>query len=155
MITKFKLFEKTFYLDEESLAKLFSKEFIEEYFNNNFESDDDNIECFNFSKKVEYIENSISKDKSLQRKLIEIDPNTVEGLFDIMSANKQESIGSEYGFQKLYLSNILTNYGEMDEEDDSFDSDIKELSDKFGLNPKIAEEYKNNMILVDQEKYNL
>ena len=73
-----------------------------------------------------------------------MNPNTVTALYNVMDEDVDRSIGNEYDFQKLYI-----------EKKKNIEKAVKNLYDKFGINPKIAEEYKDYMYVIDAEKYNL
>jgi len=101
-----------------------------------------------FSDKFDMVRDNIPYDIELQKKLIEIDPNNVKILFDVMVI--EDTIGTNYEFQKLYIDIVCKNM-----DDKNISETIKEINDRFILNPKIAKEYKDYTYLIDSEKYNL
>lgn len=113
------------YLNEESM--------IEDYKNS-----------IQFEDKYEYLAYRICSDMDLQQKLIEMDSDNVFALFDIM----ENTTGEEYAFQKLYLDKIK-------EEDGNIAMAIKDIDERYGLNPKIEEEYKEYLYIINAEKYNI
>ena len=113
-------------------------EIIEDYMNN-----------IDFTNKYEFFRDSIIHDKNLQEKIIEMDPNTVEVLFDIIDTyEREDNFGNEYKFQKIYLDQYKG-------EDESVAVAIKEINDKFILHPVIKKEYRDYMYLIDAESFNL
>jgi len=149
------------------LIELHGKDLVEEnlynylfyYVNDNDIIDDYINNKVQFETKMEYVRDYICCDIGLQRKLLKINKNTVEALFNVMDSNDTEyfdgstkyTIGHEYKFQKLYIiTKIKNNSGS-----EIIEQAMKELNDKFILNPKIEEEYAEYMYLINAEKYNL
>jgi len=102
-----------------------------------------------FENKLEFIKDSISNDKNLQNKLIEINPNSVQALFDYM--DEEKSIGNTYDFQKRYI-NFMSENGEYEHD---IAKSIKDIHDKYKLNSEIEKEYIEYTYLIDSNKYNL
>jgi hypothetical protein len=118
-----------------------------------FLDDDEIIEEYyrktDFENKFDYLKDNIYIDRVLQEKLLKINSDTVFALFDILEDDRDrndihKTIGDEYDFQKLYI----------DKNEDK-EIAIKDLYNKFGINPKIAEEYKDYMYIIDAQNYNL
>jgi len=103
-----------------------------------------------FSYKMEYTGEQIEWDKSLQKKLLKIDPDNSLTLFDIMDATN--SIGATYNYQNKYMKSIMKK-----EKADGLyiAKKLKKLNDKFGLAPAIKTKYKDYTFYIDTEKYNL
>ena len=112
----------------------------------------DYLDNIDFDTKYEYLRDYIYNDYGLQKKLLEINPNTVEALFDVMDSTV--SIGTTYEFQKLYIKTNVEREDPKDE-DEITAHVIKQINDKFGLNKKIKKEYVNLTYLIDAEKYNV
>lgn len=112
----------------------------------------DHLDNIDFDTKYEYLRDYIHNDYGLQKKLLEINPNTVEALFDVMDSTV--SIGTTYEFQKLYIKTNVEREDPKDE-DEITAHVIKQINDKFVLDPKIEKEYKDQMYMIDSEKYNL
>ena len=124
--------------------------YLREYIKDEQEIIDDYFDRVNFTDKFEYICDCIAFDITLQKELIKINQNTVEALFEIMNADDENrNVGKDYEFQKIYIT-----YECMDEEN-LIPIYLKEIKEKFGLNPKIEKEYKDYMFEIDAEKYNL
>lgn len=102
-----------------------------------------------FENKLEFIKDKISNDKYLQNKLIEINPNSVQALFDYM--DEEKSIGNTYDFQKRYI-NFMSENGEYEHD---IAKSIKDIHDKYKLNSEIEKEYIEYTYLIDSDKYNL
>jgi hypothetical protein len=110
---------------------------------------EDYIKNIDFTNKYEFFRDSIIHDKNLQEKIIEMDPNTIEVLFDIIDTyDREDNFGNHYKFQKLYLD-------QYEGEDESIAVAMKKINDKFILHPDIKKEYRNYMYLIDAESYNL
>lgn len=159
-------FKEKYYLEwyenihpEEILIELHGKHSVEEdLYSYLFHYVDDNdiindyINRIDFDTKVEYVRDYICSDIGLQEMLLKINKNTVDALFDVM--DEENTLGNEYVFQKLY---IKTNVKKEDPEDeDEITAHVlKQIKNKFGLNPKIEKEYSEYMYLINAEKYNL
>lgn len=104
-----------------------------------------------FETKFEFIKDSISNDKNLQNKLIEINPNSIQSLFDCMDHEESKSIGFTYDFQKRYIIFMSEN----GEHEHQIAECIKNIHDKYGLNSEIEKEYIEYTYLIDSNKYNL
>jgi hypothetical protein len=90
----------------------------------------------------------ICNSEELQEKLLELNPNAVNALFDVMDDDR--SIGTTYEFQKKYIEFKVKEDGE-----DIIPETLKDIHDKFGLNSDIEDEYKDYTYLISAEKYNL
>lgn len=126
------------YLDSESL--------IEDY-----------RDKIDFENKFDYVMEHIPSEEVLQKKLLKMDPNTVDALFDVMESNN--SIGDTYEFQKKYIEYHLeenaVDINDKEDLDSILPNIIKKIHDKYGLDPDIEKEYKDYTYLIDTEKYNL
>jgi len=121
-------------------------------FVNKTEMVSDYLDKIDFDTKYEYIRDYIHYDIGLQKRLLEKNPNTVEALFDVMT--DINSIGTTYEFQKLYIKTNVDRENPEDEEEITAHT-LKEIDDKFGLNPEIKKEYVNLTYLIGAEKYNV
>ena len=107
-------------------------------------------DTIDFETKQEFVKDSIITDKNLQLELLNLNPNTIDALFDIMDENK--SIGKSYTFQKDYIK-----YHEKQDnlDDNRIANLLKDINDRYGLNPEIKKEYIDYLYVIDSEKYNL
>lgn len=113
-----------------------------------------------YSYKKEQIQEEIYRNTELQRALVEKDPDNALALAELWEENDDDNtIGDEYDFQKGYIEKyVKDNTDETDDEE--FVSEIKSdavfyIHDHFGLDDDIKEEYKDYMIQVDTQKFNL
>lgn len=143
-------------LPEEILEELWGKQssydiyqYVSGYVDDN-KLIDEYMRRVDFTEKYEFARDSISTDINLQRKLLEIDTDTVIQLEEIMyvddnDENEDKNIAREYEFQKLFI----------EKNGNDIAKSVKHLNDRFELNPKIKKEYSEYMYLIDAEKYNL
>jgi len=125
-------------------------EYLKDYVNEDkvIEDAKDKIQ---FETKFDFLRNNIFYEKELQYKLLEINPDTIEALFDVIY--EENTIGAEYDFQKKYIEYQNKMYSEKGY--DSIADSIKKIHDRFGLNPEIEKEYQEHTYLIDAQKYNL
>lgn len=143
------------------LEEIYGKKDLEENgykYVENYLNDNDMIEWYydneDFDFKKNFVSEQIEWDEKLQTKLLNLKPENVILLFDIIDAGKN-TIGGKYDFQKAYMEQI-ERMKEEDEEDDLFIAKkLKELNDKFRLDREIEKEYKDYTFYIDTEKYNL
>ena len=106
-----------------------------------------------YEVKNDFIRDSIATDFDLQDFLFTKNKNTVTALFDVMD-NKDHSLGKTYNFQKEYIKQGV----ELENPEDSEEitaNQLRDLNDKFELDPRIRKEYSDYLYLIDAEKYNL
>ena len=121
--------------------------YLREYLDIN-EIIEDARDKIDFEYKYDYLKDYICNDENLQKKLLELDPNTIQALFDIMDEDR--SIGNTYNFQKEYIDYNVKKYG-----NDILPKVLKDIYDKYGLDPDIDKEYEEYTYLINAEKYNL
>lgn len=124
------------YIDREGVEKEFK----------NGESDD---------YKKEFVEDYIERSPKIQRNIIANNPEKAIELYDLIEGNSDEHIGDEYIFQKAFIEQHEKENPEGYEDDEIRQNVIFTLHKEFGLDPKIEEEYPDDLILVTLSKYNL
>lgn len=106
--------------------------------------------------KKEFVEGSISRDRSLQKEIFEEDENSVIQLANLFAdENSSNNIGDDYWFQKTYIEKCKEKNPEDEDEHMIVPTAIKFLHDNFGLHPDIEDEHKDDTFLIGTEKYNL
>lgn len=111
----------------------------------------------NYNYKCEFVAEQIERNIDLQLKILDKDPKNSLDLFEIMGDFYDECIGDEYEFQKAFMETVIENNTDEDGTiyDDYVAKKFKKLYDKFGLDPKIEQEYKQYNFYIDAIKYNL
>lgn len=125
------------YLDEDAM--------VEDYYDN---------EDFDF--KSDFVENEIQGDDRLQRKLLKLNSDNADLLFNVM--DKNSNLGKEYKFQDKFMKYQIKDSFESFEDEKAKDficKKMKKLFDKFGLAAGIEEKYKAYTYYIEIEKYNL
>ena len=125
--------------------------YLENYINED-EVINDYRDKIEFESKYNYIRDYIRCDIILQKKLFDINVNTVIALYDVMDDNQK--FGMSYKFQKAYIEFSRSYEGDI-KPNNIYPQNLKILNDKFGVNKKIAKEYEEYMYFIDSEKYNL
>lgn len=114
---------------------------------------DDYIEEIDFSIKHEYFAQDLPYSYYLQELIFDKYPNVALKLFDIIEIEmvnneKLPCFAFEYKFQKEYIRMCL-------EKNISVANALKNIDHFFKINDKIKNEYKNDMYIIDSEKFNI
>lgn len=145
---------------EDILILMFGKQALEDpedllyYLRDYLDKDEiinDARDRIDFDFKYEYLSDYICNSEDLQENLLELNPNTVEALFNIM--DEERSIGNTYEFQKRYIEFKIKEKGISAE--DVLPEVLKDIHDKYGLDSDIKNEYSEYTYLINVEKYNL
>jgi len=105
--------------------------------------------------KKQFAEDYIERSPKIQRNIIANNPEKVLELYDLIEGSTDENIGDEYIFQKAFIEQHEKENPEGYDEDKIRQNAIFTLHEEFGLNPKIKEEYPDDLILITLSKYNL
>ena len=115
-----------------------------------------------FTYKKECIEGDIYNNTEIQRHILEQNSDSAVQLAELWEeTSSNETIGDERDFQKAYIEKYFEDNKDDDEDDDSDDNkEIKAdallyLSDNFGLDSDIEEEYHDYIWKVNSAKYNI
>ena len=127
----------------------------------------------NFEEKKNYVKdniNYIGLSIEIQKKLLESEKSNALLLFDYFenySPNRKQydNISNKYNFQKAYIEAYMEDNfaGAIDEADEDDKEEISELRakslknlyDSFGLNPKLEEEFTEDMWMINSDKFKL
>lgn len=104
-----------------------------------------------FDTKIEYVAEEIPYSLGLQKLILDKDQHNVLLLFDVMNDEDYHFyFAGDYDFQKAYIKEYVKENG-VGKEPEA----LKNIQDSFGIINKIKSEYKNDLYLIDAEKYNL
>jgi len=104
--------------------------------------------------KKEFVQEYIHNSPEIQKNIIANNPDSVFDLFDLFESENGDNISETYEFQKLYIEKFEEDNPE-DLEDEIIANAIKNINDSFELNKKIRKEYKDHLIFVDIENFNI
>jgi len=104
--------------------------------------------------KKEFVKDSIYRDEGLQKEILKSNPSNVLKLAELFKESHSQ-IWDEYDFQKLYIKEYVKENKWDDKKGNLKAKALKYLSDNFGLNYQIEEEYRDWMWMVSAGKYNL
>lgn len=146
------VFENKFWNKEpKEIAKIYDSNYLDNTFDltylyvNDNQVIDDYIEQIEFSFKWDYVAVDIPYYPHLQLKILEYNPKNALILFDVIEFEGKIGIAKNYNFQKYYIEYY----------DGEIPKALKNLYDRFGLNEKIKQEFKDYLYLIDADKYNL
>ena len=108
-----------------------------------------------YSKK-DFLLNDIDSVIELQNYILNKEDESVLQLAELFknNINDYNTVENDYRFQKLYIEQYVKNNDD-GTTDELIEKALLFLNKNFELDPQIEEEYKENMWIIDAEKYNV